>query len=541
MVEAAKSAAKTEREEFSGLKSATLRGGELSGGDAQGRPLWKLSAKTIRAAGGLLNGSANNALKTATLTTASATLYRAGKAESTLQAPQIVLFYLPQGVRLQLSKGVKGTTEGTWAGQRGAVHIAAPRADVDVKKQLLSASGGVTMTQGALKITAQTLHTQTSLQSAQLQGKVRATSAQGGQIEAKSALYNWKTNQVSARSVSALREGTRLSGDVLNADTDATKGVLTGHVVARSAQGEASAPRLDFNWKRDQISAREAIFHSSQGTLRAGNLVTDSKLRLSSAQNLVAQSDGAILHAASATGFNGLSQLDARGLDFQRADLRFTAPSGQARKIGSKWVLQAQNGARGANAQGQISAPRVTWDENRARVDASGGVSLKKDGATLQGQNLSSDTQFQNATLTGQVRGVMKDGSVLTAQTLEKRGDKLLARRGATAQLKTSGSLGVLFLHGAQIEAPADGSSAVASGGVTFKSATGATARAPRATYNRARNLVIATGGVDFFDPARGLRTHGDTLIYDLKTNQATLSDTRGQGSLKLFEGKKLF
>jgi len=541
VAQAAKQEAKTERDEFSGLKSATLNGGELSGGDAQGRPLWKLSAKTIRASGGVLGKDDSGAPKTATLIDARATLFRAGVAESTLQAPQIVLFYLKDGVRLQFAKGMKGTTQGAWTGARGPVQIAAPRADVDVKNRLISASGGVKMSQGTLKISAQTLRAQTSLQNVQLSGKVRAQNAQNGRIEAKTANYDWNKNRVTAQTVSALQGGTRLSGDVLSADTDATAGTLTGRVGAQSAQGQASAPRLDFNWKRDQISARDATFIAPNGTVRAANLVTDSKLRLASAQNLVAEQDGAVLRAASASGFDGLSRLNAQNLDFRRADLHFSAPRANARKIGSKWVLTAQGGARGQSLQGQVNAPRVTWDESTNRVAASGGVTLEKDGAILRGQTLQSDTRFQNATLTGQVRGQMKDGSILTAQTLEKRGEKFLARNGATAQLKTRGALGALTLRGAQIEAPADGSSALATGGVTLRASTGATARAPRAVYDRKSGKITATGGVDFFDPVRKLRTRGDTLIYDLNSRQASLSNARGQGSLKLFEGKKLF
>jgi len=541
VTQAAKQAAKTERDDFSGLKGATLSGGELSGGDAQGRPLWRLSAKTIRASGGVLGKDDSGAPKTATLWDARATLFRAGIAESSLQAPQIKLFYLKDGVRLQFSQGMKGTTQGAWTGARGPVQIAAPRADVDVKNRLISASGGIKMSQGALQITAQTLRGQTSLQTVQLSGKVRAKSAQNGLVEAETANYDWNKNRVTAQTVRASQGGTRLSGDVLSADTDATSGTLTGRVRAWSAQGQASAPRLDFNWKRDQISARAATFIAPNGTIRAANLVTDSKLRLASAQNLVAEQQGAVLRAASASGFEGLSRLNAQNFDFRRADMKFSAPRAGARKVGSKWALTAQGGARGQSLQGQVSAPQVTWDEAANRVAASGGVILQKDGAILRGQNLQSDTRFQNATLTGQVRGQMKDGSILTAQTLEKRGEKFLARGGATAQLKTRGELGALTLRGAQIEAPSDGSSALATGGVTLRASTGATARAPRASYDRKSGKITATGGVDFYDPVRKFRTRGDTLVYNLKTQQATLSNARGQGDLKLFEGTKLF
>ncbi|PQV64586.1 Lipopolysaccharide-assembly, LptC-related [Abditibacterium utsteinense] len=549
VVEAAKQEAKSEREGFSGIKSVVGSGGELSGGDAQGRPLWKLSAKTIRASGNTLGPeteagkTAKNAPQTATLLEARATLYRAGKAETTLSAPQIVVFYLPGGVRLQLSKGVKGSTLGPWTKNRGAVKIAAPRADVDVKKRVISASGGVSMNQGTLQVHGQTLRAETSLQTAEMKGRVRAKDTQkgkiGGEIEAQSALYDWQKNQVSARQVVALQGGTRLSGQVLSADTRATRGTLTGQVRAQSAQGQASAPRVDFDWGKDQITAREASFSGSGGTLRAASLVTDSKLRLANATNLVASQNGATLRAAFADGFDGLNRLRGREVNYNRGDLSFFAPRADARKSGDKWILVAQGGARGQNASGQVRASQVTWDETRNRVLASGNVVLSKDGATLRGQTLDSDAKFQNATLKGQVRGAMKDGSTLEAKELEKRGETFFARSGATAHLKSRGTLGALTLRGAQIEARADGSSAVATGGVTMTSSTGATASAPRATYTRKTNKVVATGGVDFFDPVRGLRSHGDTLVADLKLNSATLTYAQGQGNSRLLEGLK--
>ncbi len=537
---AAKSEVKAERDTFSGLKSATLNGGELSGGDAQGRPLWRLSAKTIRASGGVL-GSGNGLPKTATLTDARATLFQAGKPESTLQAPIITFFRLKNGIRLQLSKGVRGQTQGAWTGKRGAVSFNAPRADVDVQKRLISASGGVQMKQGEVAVRAQTLRAQTSLQKVQLTGQIRADSAKNGRFEAKTALYDWKSGRVRAQTVTATQGQTRLSGDTLEADTGVSSGVLTGQVRAQSPQGQASAPRLDFNWKADQIVAQSAVFTSPQGTARAQSLVTDSKLRLASAKSLTLKADGATLRADSAQGFDGLSKMQAQNLNFSRADLKFSAPSASARKVGAKWVLEAQGGARGQNAQGKVSAPRVIWDEGSGRVAASLGVTLEKDGAILRGQTLKSDAGFQNATLSGQVRGQMADGSVLTAQTLEKRGAKFLAKSGATAQLKNRGALGVLTLQAAQIGAQSDGSSAVATGGVSVVTSVGATAKAPRATYNRQTATVTASGGVDFFDPARGIRTKGDTLVYSLKTGQAKLSGSNGQGSLGLFDGKKLF
>lgn len=551
VIEAAKKAAKTERKQFSGIKNVIGSGGELSGGDAQGRPLWKLSAKTIRVSGSAFEpesgakSSQKPAPQTATVFEARATLFREGKAETTLIAPQIVVIYRPEGVRLQFSKGMTGSTLGPWTKNRGAVKIAAPRADVDVNARVISASGGVAMNQGTLQIRGQTLRAQTSLKTAEMKGQVRAKDAANGgakaEIEADSAVYDWQKDRVSARKAVATQSGTRLSGEALSADTRATRGNLSGNVRATSAQGQASAPRLDFNWGKDQITAREASFAGQGGTLRASNLVTDSKLRLASARNLVAEQDGATLRAAFVDGFDGLNRLRGREVNYRRADLNFRAPRAEARKSGDKWILVAQGGARGQNASGDVSAAQMTWDEARNRVTASGNVVLHKDGATLRGETLQSDAKFGNATLTGQVRGAMKDGSTLEAGALEKRGETFFARSGAVARFKSRGEMGVMTVRGAQIEASADGENAVATGGVTLTSSTGAKASAPRATYNRKSGKVTATGGVDFFDPVRGLRQHGDTLVVDLKSKKVSLTNSRGQADVKLFEGNKLF
>lgn len=527
---------KEARENLSALKGAVMKGGELMGGDSQGRPLWRVSADTIRTSGALEGGTPKQAI----LTNGKATLYRAGKPDSNLHAAKIILFSTPKGIRLQMSEGVTGETVGPWTGKRGAITIAAPRADVDVQSRIIAASGGVRMTQGALKITGQTLRALTSLEKVDVTGQVHGQS-ENGQVEAKSASYDWKNARLSARSVTATQSGTKITGDALEANTDASSGVLTGHVVAQGAQGNATAPSVAFDWKKNRVTATAATLNGQGGTLRAGSITTDSKLQVASATNLTAQKDGATLRAAFADGFDGLNRLRGRQVSFSRGDLTLTAPRADASKQGANWLLVATGGAHGQNAAGRVSAARVVWDEGRGHVEGSGGVTLEKDGSTLTGATLNSDTKFLKAVLNGNVHGRMQDGSTLTSGTLEKRGDRFFASNGATAKFKSKGSLGVLTLRGARLEAAADGSTAQATGGVTVSTATGATARAPQATYNRATGKITATGGVDFVDPQRGLRQHGDTLVADVNLKQITLSNVRGQGSAELFKGKKLF
>jgi lipopolysaccharide assembly outer membrane protein LptD (OstA) len=532
----ARAQAKEASKNLEGLKSSGMEGARLSGGDSQGRPLWSVSAAEIRTNGTLEGGSP----KQATLFNAKAVLYRAGKPESNIKAAQMTLFSTPKGVRLQMTKGVTGESTGPWTGNRGAIKFAAPRADVDVQQRIIAASGGVTMSQGQTKVVGQTLRAQTSLQKVDVAGKVRANT-ENGQVEADTATYDWQKSTLNAKKVVATQKGTRLTGDTLQANTAASRGALTGRVVAKSEQGTANAPRIDFDWGKDSITANSATFSGPGGSLRAAQLQTDSKLRVASARGLVAEKDGATLRAAFADGFDGLNRLKGRSVSFARADATLTAPRVDASKQGKGWVLVATGGARGKNASGSVSASQVTWDENRGRVKASGGVNLQKDGATLSGSTLDSDIKFENAILSGNVRGKLVDGSTLASGTLEKRGDRFLASRGATARFNSKGELGVLTLTCAKLEASADGSTATATGGVTVKSTTGATARAPKAIYDRKSNKLTATGGVDFYDPTRDIRQHGDTLVADLTLKEARITHSTGQVGPKLFEGKSLF
>lgn len=533
--EAVRNEVKAARKNLSGLQGAVLKGGQLQGGDSQGRPLWSVAADEIRASGVLVGGAPQQAQ----LLRARASLFRAGKPESKLQAERITLFSTPQGVRLQLREGVRGQTVGPWTGTRGAIRIAAPRADVDVSKRVIAASGGAMMSQGTLQVRAQTLRAPTSLRQVEVSGQVRAQNPDG-QVEAQRATYDWAKSQLVAQNVTARSRGTTLTGQTLRADTQARRGTLSGQTTAQSAQGRASAPQVQFDWAKNLIIARDATLAGQGATLRAARLQTDSQLRVASASDLVAQQDGATLRAAFADGFTGLTRLRGRGVTYSRGDLLLTSARADASKKGASWVLNASDGAQARNASGDVRAARVTWDEAARRVVASGGVTLHRDGATLAGQTLTSDTAFQNATLSGRVRGQMRDGSTLRAGTLQKRGDQFFASEGATAQLPNGGALGTLTLRAPRIVAAADGSTARATGGVTVISSTGARAVAPQATYNRRTGKILATGGVDFFDPQRGT-LHGDTLSADLGLKQVALSNGRGQAPTELLGGKKLF
>jgi lipopolysaccharide export system protein LptA len=533
----ARKQAKEAKNNLMGLKSSHMTGATLGGGDSMGRPLWKVSADQIQTAGTLEEGTP----KQAVLTNAKATLFRAGKADSYLWAPTMTLFNTGKGVRLQMTKSVRGESAGVWTGNRGTIKFTAPHADVDVQTRTIDASGGVVMTQGPNKVTGQKMHSVTALQKVDVTGKVHGTGDSGQVVDADTATYDWQNDKLVAQKVIASQKGTQITGDTLNADTNANKGTLNGHVVAKSAQGTANAPKVDFDWKKNLIVSNDAVFNGQGGTLRASRIQTDSKLNLAKATNVVAQKDGATLHANSADGFDGLNRITGHTVNFVHEDLTLTAPRADATKKGNKWVLVATGGAHGKNASGTISAPRVTWDEGRNSVLASGGVTMDKEGSTLMGATLNSDTKFNNATLTGNVHGKMQNGSTLAASLLVKSGKSFVASRGTTAHFTSQGQFGPLTMRSPKITAAADGSTATATGGVTVTSATGATVHAPQAIYDRKSGKVTATGGVDFYDPVRGIRQHGDTLVADLGLKVAKLSNPSGQVAQKMFEGKKLF
>ena len=586
-----KNEAKRGAESVQGLDGAKVRGGQIEIGDAQGRPLWRVEAKEMSAQGQGDNG----APKTATLTDASATLFTAGQPESSFKAKTILLFNSPSGVRLQM-KGQVVASSKTLAG--APVELRAPRADVDVAKKTLAASGGVLVKRGDIALQTPELTGQTSLQT--LQCKTATVVSRGATMRAGNTRFNWKTNRLQAQNVTATREKTTLSGQTLNADTAAQSGTLTGAVQAKAPNGSATGTRLDFNWKNDRIFVANATFQGREATVRTAALTTDSHLKVTNAQNVRVEQNGAVLTLKSARGLENLATISGSGVVFSRADMRIEAGAATTRDWSKdSGVIQASGGVFARTAQGTLRAQNASWSGNaqNGMLSASGNVRLTAPDGTLSGARGQSDAQFQNATLSGNVNGTLRDGTRIRAGQLEKRGQNFVASRGASAKLKDGtlvsanrvegsgdnatatggasatlkdgtriranrvekrgesvvasggasatlqkrGSLGRVQVTAANVEGDTSASRVVASNGVVLRAQNGTTVRAPEAIYERATGKITATGGVSLVDPVRHLSQTGSSLVADLAMKEVTISDVNGRGRTDVLSGKGLF
>ncbi|BCM90757.1 LPS-assembly protein LptD [Abditibacteriota bacterium] len=589
-----KDEAKRGASSMKGLSEATVKGGQIEIGDAQGRPLWRVAAKELKSQGETRNGVP----KSAVLTTASATLFRAGKPESSFQADTINLFNSPKGVRLQMTGKVIAVSKSMLG---APIEVRAPRADVDVTKRTLAASGGVSAKRGDITLQTPELTGQTSLQT--LGCKTATILSRGTTVRGQNALFNWKTNRLSAQKVTATRDKLTMSGQKLEADTAAQRGVLTGQVQAKSPRGSASGPRLEFNWKNDRIFVPNALFQGQDARVQTAALTTDSKLRVTNAQNVRIERDGAVLTVRSARGLENLSSLSGSGVTFSRGALRIEAGSAQTNNWSKdSGSIQASGGVFARTNQGTLRARSATWSGNaeNGSVSASGGVQINAQGGTLRGSRGQSDAKFQNAVLTGSVNGnlrdgtriragqlekhgetyvasrgasatlpdgtlvtagrvegsgqnavatggataTLRDGTHLRANRVEKRGTKVVATNGATATLRANGSLGRVTVTAARVEGDTSATRVVASGGVVLRAQNGTVVRAPHAVYERGTGKITATGGVSIVDPVRHFSQTGESLVADLNLKQVTVespTNVHGQGQTNTLTGKGLF
>ena len=516
------------------IGNVQIKGGKLIGTDSKGDPLWELSAKLIVTKDQVQSGNP----KRATLSDATVKLYRAGQLESTFDAPLIEFFNGDAGLRLTMIKGVKASNVGALGKDGVPIQIAAPRGDVDVSKRLVSLSGGARVVRGPITVSGQTLRTQTDLARSMMNGAVVATSPQGT-TKAKSATFAWKANQLSANGVTFTRSDLTLTGDKLSADTAAEKGTLSGNVRAVAPNSTAQAPSVDFNWKADEIRAQNASLSREGAQMQSAQLRTDSKLKVADAQGVTIRKDGATLKAASARGFDGLKQLTGTDVVIVRDGTTLSAARARADNwSASSGTIEGSGGVTATNAQGKMSAPNATLrgGEN-GQITAQGGVTIVSDGTTIRGARAQSDAKFGVATLSGDVRANLKDGSTLSAPVVRKSGEQIVASGNATAQMQTSGKLGLLTIQAPRVETTIGGQTARASGGVKLKSASGATATAPTATFNRKSQTVVASGGVTYRDPKIGT-LNGQTLRADLRLQSAVMDNGQGEIRGDLFGGK---
>lgn len=525
------------KESLKTVGSIKMDGGTLIGADSNGDKLWEMSAKLMQTK----ELGKGDVPRRAIFTQAKIKLFRAGQLESTFSAPLIEFFNADDGLRLAMRQGVSATNVGALGKDGVPIAVSARRGDVNVVKRLVSLTGDAKITRGKIIVTGQKLRTQTDLARSEMSGAVAAISPQGI-TKARDAVFVWKENKLSANAVTFTKDDLVLTGAKLVADTAAQKGTLTGDVRAQTPTSTAQAPRVDFDWNADVIRAPRATLTSQGAQMQTGALQTDSHLKVGHAQDVTINKDGAVLKAASAQGFDGLTRLSGRDVTVVQEGTTLTAARARADNWSARGgKVEGEGGVTATNKDGRMKAPTAVWSggEN-GRITASGGVEIVADGTTIRGARAVSDAKFNVATLSGDVRANLDDGSTLSAPTVNKSGPNIVASGGATAQMKTKGELGLLTIKAPRVETTIGGQTARASGGVNLKSANGATATAPQAVYNSKNKTVFASGGFTYREPGRG-ELSGKTLATDLKLTNARMTGVKAQSSGDLFDGGSLF
>lgn len=497
------------------VRTANLLNGDLSGTDDAGKPLWKVSAKTIHALGNAQGAESGSVPASAQLTDAHAILYKDGKPESKIDSPQMQLLYQDDGnVQLVLSGGVKVLSQGDWTKQRGAVQLTTPQATVNVKKRQIYTNHSVNVVQGKgserVVVTSKTLLANTDLKTAVMGGGVKSTTSRGV-MTSNGANWNWATGTLIAEGKVTAHGNANdidINGQHLNADTNAHLVTVSGGVTAKSAKGTATASKVLYHWD-------------------SGKLIGTGSVRL--------QGKGATVNASQIETTKAMSDATASGdVRVQRGDLSVQASSATVTKIGDNAFAVTGNGdVKVRNPQGWAKANHATWKNNQITADSN--VTLSHDGYSISGDHLSTDDKFKQATLTGDVHGEMPGGGSMNASKAVYSNGKVIATGGV------SGRKGDLRLKANRLESSADGKQVELTGNVSVRNSDGTTISAPQARYDRGKNQVYAWGGVTLHDPAHHLTQHGKTLTADLNLKQAVLTDVSGSGKMNVLQGKKLF
>lgn len=565
------------------LGDASIQGGELSGNDNQGRPLWTIGAERIES-----QSEEGNQLK-ATLIGAHATLYREGVLETTFRSATMQLTRdANDKVRLVLSGGVTAKTAAQAIAQAaktakrplksasfGQVQMHAQQAEIDVTARRLIAKNGITLTQGTgsklVKVTAPQLTADVGLAHAQLSGGIKATSPQGS-FTAPNAMWNWQNRRLSATGgVTALHEGIALTGARLDADTQGETGTISGDVQIKAPQGQARAASVSYYWGAGRLMARGGVtLTKNNGSLRAGSIECDDKLQNAAASGGVTlQNEGVRLTAQSVKASQGFTRAGASGgVTISKDDVTLRAArveswdnfaraeaSGSVHLTKGNASLRAGQAAvfdRGtrAVATGNVTLTQanLTMQAHRAeasninqkgalRVIANGSVSLRQNdlkvtAGRVEATNADSESKRRIVASSG-VRAQNATGWV-RATRVTWGGEKINASGGVSARR------GDLTLSAENFAGDDKGRSAVLKGKVLIKHKSGASLQAPSARYDKASNKVFATGGIVYRD-ARGSVMRGQALVANLDMKHAEITNVKGTINIPAPRGKELF
>ena len=274
--------------------------------------------------------------------------------------------------------------------------------------------------------------------------------------------------------------GVRVSAKTLRGDSGLRRLDLSG-VQANSPQGRISADRASYNWKAGRLLA--------QGHVQARAPIA---LKGQAPTNLLLTGE----------------RLDADA-------------SGQSGLLSGNVRAQATGAQNGQNAQsGAASAGQIRFSWREKRVQARGGVSFAKDGATIKAREVATDTDFSQATASGGVR-FQKDGAVVTADRVRAFSKFTRAVASGGVRLAASTSKGPTTLSASRVEAFDDFSRAVASGGVVLKQGA-ATVRAAnvQAFDFKGAGRAVASGGVTL--------VRDDLTVSANRVEAANLRDKNG-------------
>ena len=274
--------------------------------------------------------------------------------------------------------------------------------------------------------------------------------------------------------------GVRVSAKTLRGDSGLRRLDLSG-VQANSPQGRVSADRASYNWKAGRLLAQGHVQARApialKGQAPTNLLLTGERLD------------------ADASGQSGLLSGNVR-----------------AQTAGAQ---NGQNAQSGAASAGQI---RFSWRDKS--VQARGGVSFAKDGATIKAREVSTDTDFSQATASGGAR-FQKDGAVVTAERVRAFNKFTRAVASGGVRLAASTSKGPATLSASRVEAFDNFSRALASGEVVLKQGA-ATVRAAnvQAFDFKGAGRAVASGGVSL--------VRDDLTVSANRVEAANLRDRNG-------------
>ncbi len=565
------------------MGNAAIEGGELSGNDDQGRPLWSVGAEKSNVRAG------DNDEMQATLTGAHATLYNQGAPETTFRSATMELTRdANDKVRLVLSGGVTAKTSSQAIAQiakttkqkiknapQGVMQMQSKDAEIDVNARRLVAKNGVVMTQGegmkAVKVTAPQLVADVGLANAKLTGGIVANAPQGT-FKAPSATWNWKNHRLSVMGgVTATHESTTITGARLDADTQSKSGTISGDVEIKAPQGQASAQSVTYNWDARHIMARGNVnLKKDNGLLRAGRIEGDDKLQNASASGgVILQKDGVRLTANSAKATNGLSRASASGdVTITKDDVILRAANIQSFDNFNR--AEASGAVHLTKGNTTLRAGRAEVFDKGARAVANGGVTLTQGNLTVNANRAEAQNINQKGALrvvaNGKVRLSQADlkvtaGRAEATNTDSEKSRRIIASGGVTAQNSTgwvrasrvtwgngkvdatggvSAKRGELTLSADAFAGDDKGTNALLSGHVVVRHSNGASLQAPSARYGKKANKVIASGGIIYKD-AQGSVARGESLVANLELKQAQISGVKAQIKLDNYSGKNLF